>query len=88
MWFKKLFAASPPVVPKVRPLINLDDARARHVDPEVPSPCISVCQMNPATQWCSGCFRSIDEIAKWGTLGEKERLAVWERVEARQLPRD
>lgn len=86
--FKKLFgrreAASPP---PPRPLINLEDARARHIDPEVPSPCISVCQMDPTTGLCSGCYRTVEEIAAWGQAGEAQRLAIWERIEARQTPR-
>lgn len=89
MLFKKLFSrrAAQTPAPKPRPLINLDDARARHVDPEVPSPCISVCQMDPATQLCSGCYRTLEEIATWSTLDDPQRLVVWERIEARQTPR-
>ena len=89
MLLKKLFSrrAAPVPAPKPRPLINLDDARARHVDPEVPSPCISVCQMDPATQLCSGCYRTLEEIADWSTLDDPQRLVVWERIEARQTPR-
>lgn len=86
--FKKLFGrreAPPP--PRPKPLINLEDARARHLDPEVPSPCISVCQMNPTTGLCSGCYRTVEEIAGWGQAGDAQRLAIWERIEARQAPR-
>ncbi|MGS5089087.1 DUF1289 domain-containing protein [Hydrogenophaga sp. A37] len=86
MFLKKLFSRTPAPVPRMRPLINLDDARARHVDPEVPSPCISVCQMNPATDLCSGCYRTVEEIAAWSGLGDQARLVVWERIEARQQP--
>ena len=86
MFLKKLFARTPAPVPRVLPLINLEDARARHVDPEVPSPCISVCQMNPATDLCSGCYRTVEEIASWSRLDDPQRLAVWERIEERQQP--
>lgn len=87
MVLRKLFSRTPTPAPLVRPLINLDDARARHVDPEVPSPCISVCQMNPATDLCSGCYRTVEEIATWSRLDDGERLMVWERIEARQVAR-
>ena len=30
-----------------------------------PSPCISVCQIDPKTGWCIGCHRTIDEIRDW-----------------------
>lgn len=86
MFLKKLFSQTPVPEPRVLPLINLDDARARHVDPEVPSPCISVCQMDPVTDLCSGCYRTVGEIAAWSGLGDEERLVVWERIEARQQP--
>lgn len=87
MLLKKLFSRRAALAPRPRPLINLDDARARHVDPEVPSPCISVCQMDPATQLCSGCYRTLEEIATWSTLDDPQRLVVWERIEARQTVR-
>lgn len=49
----------------------------------VPSPCISVCQMDPASGWCRGCLRTIDEIADWSTLDADARRAVWTRLPAR-----
>lgn len=82
----KLFGrrgVTPP--PRSRPMINLDEARTRHVPGEVPSPCISVCRMDEQTQWCSGCYRTLGEIAGWGGMTDEERLAAWERIEARQL---
>ncbi len=48
--------------------------------PGVPSPCIDVCRMDPATGWCLGCRRTIDEIAAWSRLTDAERLAVWRRL--------
>jgi len=43
----------------------------------VRSPCVSVCRMDPATGWCEGCLRTIDEIAAWGSLSEDERRRIW-----------
>ena len=65
-------------------LINLADARQRHGGPGVPSPCVSVCQMDPDSGLCRGCWRSIDEIAGWGTLPDEARLQIWSRIEERQ----
>ena len=42
----------------------------------ITSPCINVCQLNPATGWCEGCLRSIDEITAWGRLNESQRLVI------------
>lgn len=43
----------------------------------VPSPCVSVCRMDPDTGWCLGCWRDIDEIIAWGRLGEADKRVVW-----------
>ena len=32
--------------------------------------------MNEATGLCRGCFRTLDEIARWGTMSDPERAAV------------
>jgi predicted Fe-S protein YdhL (DUF1289 family) len=50
----------------------------------VPSPCVSICQMDEATGWCLGCARTIDEIAAWGVLDDDEKLAVWAQLPARR----
>ena len=50
----------------------------------VPSPCISVCRMNPSSGWCEGCFRTIDEIAGWGAMSESDKLRVWGELQARR----
>jgi uncharacterized protein len=46
------------------------------------SPCIKVCRMDPQHGVCLGCARTLDEIARWGSMSDQER----ERVLA-QLPR-
>ena len=40
------------------------------------SPCIRVCQMDEETGFCSGCFRTPEEIAKWLRYSDDERDAV------------
>ena len=42
----------------------------------VPSPCVGLCRMDPADRWCEGCLRSRDEIAAWGTMPDRDKLAV------------
>jgi len=56
--------------------------RAQDLTP-VPSPCINVCRMNPATGWCDGCLRTIDEIANWSLLADAEKRAVWDAIDTR-----
>jgi hypothetical protein len=50
----------------------------------VPSPCISVCRIEPASGWCEGCYRTIDEIARWGLLDDEEKLGVWAELKRRR----
>jgi hypothetical protein len=50
----------------------------------VPSPCISVCRIEPASGWCEGCYRTIDEIARWGLLDDDEKLGVWAELKRRR----
>lgn len=51
----------------------------------VPSPCIDVCRMDAARGVCEGCWRTLDEIAAWGSLDDDGRRAVWARLEARRV---
>ncbi|BDT69315.1 hypothetical protein os1_35050 [Comamonadaceae bacterium OS-1] len=46
-------------------------------DAEVASPCVGVCQMDVAGQFCIGCLRTLDEISAWRRLDGAGRLAVW-----------
>jgi predicted Fe-S protein YdhL (DUF1289 family) len=66
------------------PLINLRDAQARHKGPGVPSPCVSICELDERQGQCKGCYRSLQEIAVWGQLSDDDKLDVWRRIEARQ----
>ncbi len=43
---------------------------------EVESPCVKICVIHPETRLCTGCARSIDEIAAWSRLGPAERRAI------------
>ncbi len=50
---------------------------------EVASPCVSVCRINPDTELCEGCLRTIDEVAEWATMSNAERRAVLQAIEVR-----
>jgi predicted Fe-S protein YdhL (DUF1289 family) len=64
-------------------------ARARALSrqdalPGVPSPCISVCEMDESTHSCKGCYRTLAEISQWSRMDDNEKLAVWHMIEVRQ----
>ena len=40
------------------------------------TPCIAVCMMDPRTNLCFGCGRTLPEIARWHRMESAERLAV------------
>ncbi len=42
----------------------------------IASPCTKVCTIEPTSGLCRGCGRSLDEIARWMSLSENERLRV------------
>ena len=50
----------------------------------VPSPCINVCVMDERTGLCTGCQRTLDEIAAWSVLDDVDRRAVWTRIGLRR----
>ena len=50
----------------------------------VPSPCISLCEMVPATRLCSGCMRTIDEIIAWSSASDEFKRAVWTEIRRRE----
>jgi hypothetical protein len=43
---------------------------------EVQSPCIKICVIHPEERLCVGCFRSLDEIARWSAMTAAERQTV------------
>ena len=40
------------------------------------TPCINVCVVEPSTNLCIGCGRTVDEIGRWSGLPEADRLAI------------
>lgn len=54
----------------------------------VPSPCVNVCRMDPASGLCAGCRRTLDEIARWSTLDDLAKRRVWEQLESRGVTSD
>ena len=51
---------------------------------DIPSPCVSVCQIETGSSWCRGCWRTIDEIAAWGAMNPLQKRAVWKLLPLRR----
>jgi predicted Fe-S protein YdhL (DUF1289 family) len=48
------------------------------------TPCVAVCQIDPKTGFCLGCFRTLKEIAQWGRFSEAERQALLPELDRRK----
>lgn len=44
------------------------------------SPCISVCKIDPVTNICLGCERTLDEISRWSSMDDVEKDRIWQRL--------
>ena len=54
----------------------------------VPSPCISLCEMDGPTGLCRGCLRTIDEIVAWGSASDDMKRAIWGEIRRREANLD
>lgn len=52
------------------------------------TPCISICVIDPETEFCEGCGRTLDEISNWSRMTADERNAVMAELKARRQERD
>ncbi len=65
-----------------------DDAGSRRPAPQPPpmSPCVRVCVMDAARRYCTGCRRTLEEIANWWSLSEEAKRAVLTDLPSRPRP--
>lgn len=50
---------------------------------EPQSPCVKICLIHPEAKLCTGCYRTIGEIAAWGRMSSEERREIMEQLPAR-----
>lgn len=50
---------------------------------EVQSPCVRVCLMHPTERICTGCFRTLEEIAGWSAMTADARREIIAALPAR-----
>ncbi|WP_288941248.1 DUF1289 domain-containing protein [uncultured Roseovarius sp.] len=43
---------------------------------EAESPCVRICVVHPEARICTGCYRTIDEIARWSKMDADERQEI------------
>ena len=49
----------------------------------IESPCVKICTLDARTRACLGCGRTIDEIARWGTMIPADRRRIMSELPAR-----
>jgi hypothetical protein len=49
----------------------------------IETPCLRICQMNPAQRICEGCGRTLAEIGGWLSMTAEQRLGVMAKLPAR-----
>jgi hypothetical protein len=50
----------------------------------VPSPCITVCQIDDTTGLCLGCARNVNEIREWPILTAEEKTQILKYIRERK----
>jgi uncharacterized protein len=49
----------------------------------IESPCVKICALDPASDLCNGCGRTLDEITRWYGMSNAERLRIMAELPAR-----
>ena len=50
------------------------------------SPCINICQIDTKSGLCTGCLRTLDEIASWASYSEAKRNQILAELANRPQP--
>lgn len=50
----------------------------------IASPCINVCKMDTTREYCTGCYRTLDEITCWSRTDDATRLRILAAVAERR----
>ena len=48
------------------------------------TPCVRSCKLNPYTQVCEGCYRTLEEIASWLSYPEERRAEIIKLLDKRK----
>lgn len=51
----------------------------------VASPCVSICRMDEARGVCTGCLRTLDEIAAWSAMDDVSKRDLLRQLVQRRI---
>ncbi len=54
------------------------------MQPQIDSPCCGICRIDEKSELCTGCLRTLDEIARWSNMDDTQKLAVLDACLERQ----
>ncbi|MEQ1714405.1 MAG: DUF1289 domain-containing protein [Hyphomicrobium sp.] len=49
----------------------------------IETPCVKICVIDSATKRCTGCWRSLEEIARWSSFTASERRRIMTELPGR-----
>lgn len=53
--------------------------------PLMQTPCVKVCTLDARSGLCLGCGRTLDQIARWGSMSEAERARIMAELAQRTV---
>lgn len=51
----------------------------------IESPCVDICQLDPSSGICLGCFRTMEEISVWIEMSDDDKREILRLAKDRQL---
>ena len=51
----------------------------------IETPCVKICTLDARQGFCLGCGRTVDEIARWGSLSAAERRRIMNELPERNM---
>lgn len=48
------------------------------------TPCVDICVIDKQNGLCAGCYRTVEEIARWSSMTPQERREIMDRLPARR----
>lgn len=53
--------------------------------PNIPSPCVGICALNPSSGLCEGCMRTTGEIGEWAAATNERRYEIVMSLRERRI---
>jgi len=51
--------------------------------PAIETPCVQICSIDPTSDLCNGCGRTLDEITRWYGMSNDERRRIMAELPSR-----